>query len=78
MLVLLIRWGASKVLFFSISQFDWPITRKVKEIEILEAPQNIWFLCEGIVPPFWPIYMGEKVKTLGKPYGIKLRIFGKW
>jgi hypothetical protein len=32
------------------------------------------FLCEDVMPSIWPNYIPEKVRTLGKPYGIKLRI----
>jgi hypothetical protein len=43
------------------------------KIETSRAPQNI-FLCENVMPSLWPNYISEKVRTLGKPYTIKLRI----
>jgi len=47
------------------------------QIETLEAPPKYAFLCENIMLPFAPI-IGEKLKTLGKLYGIKLRVGNMW
>jgi hypothetical protein len=46
LLIMLIKWGASQVFLFffvTISQFDWPITRKYKKkkTKTLKASQNI-------------------------------------
>lgn len=32
------------------------------------------FPCEDVLPPFWCTSVGEKGRTLGKPYEINLRI----
>jgi hypothetical protein len=48
--------------------------RKPKKIKTIENIQKFKFLCENAVYAPWPNYIGEKVRTLGKPYGIKLKI----
>ncbi len=53
-----------------MGQFDWPI---VKKIETMEAPQIRRLYGEMECVPLWPTYLGEKGRTLGKTYGIKVR-----
>jgi len=42
----------------------------------MELPQNRRFYGKMKCLPLWPIYIGEKGRTLGKTYGIKARCFG--
>jgi hypothetical protein len=53
-------------------QFDWPITKKV---ETMEAPSNRRFYGKMKCLLLWPTYIGEKGRTLGKTYGIKVRCY---
>jgi hypothetical protein len=39
----------------------------------MEAPQNRRLYGEIECLPLWPTYLGEKGRTLGKTYGIKVR-----
>jgi hypothetical protein len=55
-----------------MSQFDWPIA---KEVETMEAPQNIKFYGKMECFSLWPTYIGEKGRTLGKTYRIKARCY---
>jgi hypothetical protein len=41
----------------------------------MEAPQNRKLYGKMECLPFWPTYIGEKGKTLGKTYGIKARCY---
>ncbi len=43
-------------------------------MDTFESIPKFKFLCENVVYTPWPNYTGEKVRTLGKPYGIKLKI----
>jgi hypothetical protein len=42
----------------------------------MEAPQNRRFYGKMECLPLWPTYIGEKGKTLGKTYGIKVGAIG--
>jgi len=53
-----------------MSQFDWPIAKK---IETMEAPQNRRFYRNMKCSRLWPSYIVEKGRPLGKTYGIKAR-----
>jgi len=57
----------------AMSQFDWPITKKTKKVETMEAPQNKFFYGKIKCLLLWPSYIDEKGRTLGKTYGIKVR-----
>jgi hypothetical protein len=46
-----------------------------KKVESTEAPQNKRFYGNMECLPLWPTYIGEKGRTLGKTYGIKLRSY---
>jgi hypothetical protein len=52
-----------------MSQFDWPIAKK--KIETMEAPQNRRFNGKLECLFLWPMYIGEKGRTLGKHMGLK-------
>jgi hypothetical protein len=39
----------------------------------MEVPQNKRFYGNMECLPLWPTYIGEKGRTLGKPYEIKAR-----
>jgi len=69
-----ISWGCltSPTFFSAMSQFDWPIAKKV---ETMEAPQNRRFHGKMECLPLWPTYIGEKGRTLGKTFGIKARCY---
>ncbi len=41
----------------------------------MEVPQNRSFYGKVECLLFWPTYIGEKGKTLGKTYGIKVRCY---
>jgi hypothetical protein len=41
----------------------------------MEAPQNRRFYGKMEFLPLWPTYIGEKGRTLGKTYGIKVRCY---
>jgi hypothetical protein len=58
--------------FVAMSQFDWPIAKK---IETTEAPQIRRFYGKMECLPLWPTYIGEKGRTLGKINGIKARCY---
>jgi hypothetical protein len=47
------------------------------DVETMEAPKNRRNYGKMEHLPFWPTYMGEKGRTLGKTYGIKLRCYWK-
>jgi hypothetical protein len=51
-----------------MSQFDWPIAKKKRvETHKIEDSMERWS-----APSLWPRYVGEKGRTLGKTYGIKV------
>jgi hypothetical protein len=52
---------------------DWPITKK--KVQTMEPPQNRRFYGKIEFLPIWPTYLGEKGRTLGKTYGIKVRCY---
>jgi len=56
-----------------MSQFDWPITKK---LETMEAAQNRRFYGMRECLTLWPTYIGEKGRTLGKKYGISKVLLG--
>jgi hypothetical protein len=41
----------------------------------MKAPQNRRFYGKMEYIPLWPTYIGEKGRTLGKTYGIKMRCY---
>jgi hypothetical protein len=41
----------------------------------MESPQNRRFYGKMKCLPLWPTYIGEKGRTLGKTYGIKVRCY---
>ncbi len=41
----------------------------IKKLKLWMFPQNISFY---LIPPIWPKYIGEKVRTLHNSYGLKL------
>jgi hypothetical protein len=41
----------------------------------MEAPGNRRFYVKMKCLPLWPTYIGEKGRTLGKTYGIKVRCY---
>jgi hypothetical protein len=41
----------------------------------MEAPHNRRFYGKMKCLPLWPTYIGEKGRTLGKTYGIKVRCY---
>jgi hypothetical protein len=49
-----------------MSQFDWPITKKYWNYGGSPKKKEKWSASS-----FWPTYIGEKGRTLGKTYGIK-------
>jgi hypothetical protein len=55
-----------------MSQFDWPITKKI--VETMEVSQNRRFYGKIGCLPLRPTYIGEKGRTLGKTYGIKSKV----
>jgi len=63
-----------------MSQFDWPITKKKKNLNLKK--KKLWklpklenFMERWSASPFWPTYTGEKGRTLGKTYGINVRCY---
>jgi hypothetical protein len=56
-----------------MSQFDWPITET--RVETIDTPHNRRFYEKINLLSLWPIYIGEKGRTLGKTYGIKVRCY---
>jgi hypothetical protein len=52
--------------------------KKQKQLETLDPSQNIKNLCKDKDSPLWPNSIGDKVKTLGKPEEIALRIVDMW
>jgi hypothetical protein len=46
-----------------------------KKIETMVAPQKKRFYGKMEFLPLWPDYIGEKGRTLGKIYGIKMRCY---
>jgi hypothetical protein len=48
----------------------WP-----KKNGIVEAPHNRRFSGKMECLPLWPSYIGEKGRTLGKTYGIRVRCY---
>ncbi len=67
-LILIIVRNASQVqlLFFAMSYFDWPITKKIKKLKLGWFPQNRRFYCKMECLPLWLKYIGEMGRTLGK------------
>jgi len=49
--------------------------KKKKKVETMEAPQNRRFYGKMERLPLWPTYIGEKGRTFGKAYGIKVRCY---
>jgi hypothetical protein len=73
LLIILIKLGASQVLFL-LGGYKYSIWlayhKKIqKKTKTLKASQNVRMYCLSFG---WTTYM--KGKTLGKPYGIKLKI----
>jgi hypothetical protein len=46
-----------------------------KKVETMEPPQNRRCYGKMEFVPLWPTYLGEKGRTLGKTYGIKVRCY---
>jgi hypothetical protein len=55
-----------------MNQSHWPIAKK---IEIMDTPKNRRLILKIECIPLWPTYIGEKGRTLGKTYGIKVRCY---
>jgi hypothetical protein len=49
--------------------------KKKKKIKTMEAPENRRFHGKMECLPLWPTYIGEKGRTLGNTYGIKVRCY---
>jgi hypothetical protein len=47
-----------------------------KKVETTEAPQNKRFYGKMECLPLWATYIGEKGRTLGKTYRLKLGVIG--
>jgi hypothetical protein len=66
----------SKFFFFSflfaMSQFDWPITQKMK---LLGLPIIEGSILKHRVLSLWPTYIGEMRVTFAKEYGINVRCY---
>jgi hypothetical protein len=56
-------------------QFDWLITPKKKKQ--WRFPKTEGSILNCTVPPFRPTYIGERRTPFSKPYGIKVRRYGK-
>jgi hypothetical protein len=44
----------------------------------MDSPQNKRFYGKMECIPLWPTYLGEKERTLGKTYGIKMRCYWEY
>jgi len=53
-----------------MSQFDWTITKEKKKI--WRFPKIEGSILKYRVPPFWPMYIGERRTPFAKAYGIKV------
>jgi hypothetical protein len=51
------------------------MVRPKKKVETMETAQNKRFYGKMACLPLWPNYIGEKGRTLGKTYGIKVRCY---
>jgi hypothetical protein len=56
-----------------MSQFDWPIAKKKLKLWRLLKIEDSMERWSAMT--LWPRYKGEKGKTLGKTYGIKVRYY---
>ncbi len=59
-----------------MSQFDRPITQKIK-IKLWSLPRIECSILNYKVPPLWPTYIGERRTTFAKAYGIKVSCCGE-
>ncbi len=71
---ILISWWCltSPTFSFHNEPIDWPIAKGWKT---MEGPQNRRFYGKMEYLPFWPTYIGEKGRTLGQTYRIKVRCY---
>jgi hypothetical protein len=53
------------------------LAHRNKRFKLMEAPQNRRFYVKMECLPLWPNCTGEKGRTLGKTYGIKVRCYWK-
>jgi hypothetical protein len=58
------------------SQFDWPIApQNMKLWRLLKIESSVLMY---IIPPVWPAYIGERITTFAKTYGLKVRcVYGE-
>ncbi len=70
--LLLIRWGASQVLFiyFATSQFDRSIIQKIKN----QKSNYEGSILKYWIPPLWPTYIGDRRTRFAKANGIKSEV----
>jgi hypothetical protein len=54
-----------------MSQFDWPITPKKKRLPKLPKIEDS--ILKYRVPPLLPTYIGERMTTFAKAYGIQVK-----
>jgi len=51
------------------------LAHRKKKVETTKAPQNKRFYGKMECLTLWPTYIGEKGRTLGKTYGIKMKCY---
>jgi hypothetical protein len=72
---ILISWGClTSPTFFFCNEPIW-LGHSQKKVETMEAPQNRRFYWKMGCLSFWPTYIGDKGRTLGKTCGIKARYY---